>query len=158
MMDRFKSKFFVLIFRNQDLDLFFKRKDYKNACILALELDQPFKILNILKSISSDQFGTGSAGLDEYFLSMELDSLTRILKYLLDWNTSLKNVKVVSNLLNLILTGIPSEKLLEIKDIKKIMEGLVVYSKGHFDKVGDMERNAMLVDYTLERMDGVVLR
>ena len=140
--------------------MFVRRKDYKNACILALELDQPFKILNILKSIATNgpESGTGSVGLDEYFTNLEQDSLSRILKYLLDWNTSLKNVKVVSNLLNLLLTRIPSEKLLEIKDIKKILEGLVVYSKGHFEKMCDMERDGMLVDYTLERMDGVLLR
>lgn len=40
--------------RNQDLDLFLARKDFKSALILAMQLDQPFKMLSILKSVNTD--------------------------------------------------------------------------------------------------------
>eukprot|EP00842_Homolaphlyctis_polyrhiza_P003866 jgi/Hompol1/4480/HPOL_003675-RA len=63
------------IIKEQDLSLYLVRHDYRNAVMLAMQLDQPFRILGILSDLQrrspDSESITGSLKLDNYFADLE---------------------------------------------------------------------------------------
>ncbi|KAJ3274999.1 Transducin (beta)-like 3 [Terramyces sp. JEL0728] len=146
--------------KEQDLNLFLKRKDFKNALILALQLDQPFKILGILKNVQSERVDEdsvlGSASVDQFFSSLSSENLEKILNYLKDWNTHSKHSRTAQLVLGLLIKNIDPQQLLEIPNSEQILESLLAYSERHLTHATQLVKENYLLDYTLERMDALI--
>ncbi len=138
--------------------LFLKRKDYKSAIILALELDQPYRILTILNQLlqnKEDESVTGSRQVDEYFKNLGQKELERFLNYLRDWNTHSKHVFVAQTILYLIVRNTKPQDIQKLANAKELMESLVVYSERHLETTNQMIKENYLLEYTLERMNSL---
>ncbi|KAJ3321463.1 U3 small nucleolar RNA-associated protein 13 [Boothiomyces sp. JEL0866] len=148
------------ITKEQDLNLFLKRRDFKNALILALQLDQPFKILSILNNVLAERFDEdsvlGSVSVDQFFTSLSKEDLERVLKYLRDWNTHSKHSRTAQLVLGLIIKNIDSQKILDIPNSEQILESLLAYSERHLSHATQVVKENYLLDYTLERMDALI--
>jgi U3 small nucleolar RNA-associated protein 13 len=151
------TRVIVLILRNreQDLSLFLLRQDYHSAVMLAMDLDQPFRILRILKDVSKLQETgsiTGSNALDKVLSTLEDAKLQQLLLYLRDWNTHSKHAGIAHAVLHLILTHYNMDRVLGLKKARVIIEALIPYSERHYNHSLEMLRKSYLLDYTLECM------
>jgi U3 small nucleolar RNA-associated protein 13 len=144
------------IHKNQDLELFLQKKDYKSAVILALQLNQSYKILKIITPIyelTDRETDPSYLELQDLFSNLDSADLTKMLTNIRDWNTRSKHSVLSQQLLNLILKSYTSQVLMEIPNFKEILEGLSSYSTRHFDHVQELLKNSHLIGFTLECMD-----
>ena len=64
--------------KTEDLNLHIRRKDFKNALILAMELDHPMKLLKIFEEIHNLQEPnsiSGSQSVDEYLQTLTTENV-----------------------------------------------------------------------------------
>ncbi|KAJ3081689.1 Transducin (beta)-like 3 [Rhizoclosmatium hyalinum] len=146
--------------KEQDLLNFLKKKDYKNAIILALELDKPMRLLTLFRQLNKTRLHsnsvTGLFTVDEVIKDMEAGQLEQLLGYIKDWNTHSKHASIAQLLLNLIMSNKSSEQLLKTKKVKELLDSLIVYSERHYGHVDEMLRKSYLISYTLDRMDDML--
>lgn len=146
------------ILKEQDLANYLLKKDYKNAITLAMSLNQPFRLLNLFKEIldnraEGDTSITGSESIDNIITNLSKEDIEQILKYIRDWNTNAKHFRTAQTILNAILKTFSSEELLEINDIKELLDGLLPYTERHYQRLDRMITDSFLVDYTLHSMN-----
>ncbi|CAG8598181.1 18045_t:CDS:10 [Acaulospora morrowiae] len=147
-----------LIVKEQDLSNYLMKKDYKNAIVLALALNQPFRLLNLFTEIinnrpEGDTSITGSKPIDNIIATLSIENIEQMLKYIRDWNTNAKKSGTAQTVLNVILKNFSSEELLKIPDIKGLLDGLLPYTERHYQRLDRMLTDSYIVDYTLHAMD-----
>ncbi|KAJ3016175.1 UNVERIFIED_CONTAM: Transducin (beta)-like 3 [Siphonaria sp. JEL0065] len=146
--------------KEQDLNNFLKKKDYKNAIILAMELDKPFRLLTLFKQLNKTRLhansATGLFTVDQVIQELDPTQLHQLLGYIQNWNTHSKHATIAQILLHLILNHKSAASLLETKKVKELLDSLIVYSERHYSHVDDMLRKSYLVSYTLDRMDDML--
>ncbi|RHZ70853.1 hypothetical protein Glove_265g17 [Diversispora epigaea] len=131
---------------------------YKNAIIFAISLNQPFRLLKLFTEIlenrpEGDTSITGSKKIDDIITSLSKENLEQMLKYIRDWNTNAKHSRTAQTVLNVILKNYSSQDLLEISDIKELLDGMLPYAERHYQRLDRMLTDSYIIDYTLHAMD-----
>ncbi|KAI9499124.1 WD40-repeat-containing domain protein [Zychaea mexicana] len=141
------------IIKEQELQNFMHKKDYLNAILLALSLEQPYRLLALFKTVMEEnsQPGsiTGSTAVDTILAEMGTQNLEKLLGYIRDWNTNAKHAHVAQTILNGILSTHSSEEIVELANAKEIIDGLLPYTDRHFQRLDDFITQSYIVDYTL---------
>ncbi|KAK9764386.1 U3 small nucleolar RNA-associated protein 13, variant 2 [Basidiobolus ranarum] len=114
------------LLKEQDLANYLVKKDYRNAIVLALSLNQPKRLLSIFIEVinnraEGDESITGAAAIDDTLAELSNEQLETLLTYIRDWNTNAKQSPVAQAVLNAILRAYTSEQLLEVKNIKEVI-------------------------------------
>jgi U3 small nucleolar RNA-associated protein 13 len=76
-------------------------KDYKNAILLALSMDQPRRLLGLMREILSDDMDNINI-LKQVFKSLEAGDIFRLLEYIRDWNAKSRDSDVAQAVLNVL--------------------------------------------------------
>ena len=150
--------------RQNDLNLHLKKRDFKSALIVALDLDQSFKCLEIFtilsKNPTSSDSVSGDKALDGFLTNLQETPiiLLRLLKFILQYTTSPKHTATIQPILSHLLSTIPPHVFTtELgKEGKEVMEGILVYSKRHYERVTALIRDTYLIDHLLERMNTIL--
>lgn len=128
------------ISREQDLQNYLLKKDYLNAILLAMSLEQPFRLLNLFDTVlnerpEGDTSITGAAAIDKILQDMTPEQINKLLGYIRDWNTNAKRSRVAQTILNALLTLHSSDELVELSNAKEVKEHgdmrLNFLEKGH---------------------------
>jgi hypothetical protein len=111
--------------REQDLQNYLLKKDYLNAILLAMSLEQPFRLLNLFDTVlnerpEGDKSITGSSAIDKILQDMTPEQINKLLGYIRDWNTNAKRSRVAQTILNALLTLHSSEELVELSNAKEV--------------------------------------
>ncbi|EPS43116.1 hypothetical protein H072_2904 [Dactylellina haptotyla CBS 200.50] len=106
--------------QQQKLANYIQAKDYKSAIILALELDYPFKLLNLFKSVITSPTAEkdsiiGLKSVDEVLANLNDYHLYILLCRVRDWNTNSKTSNVAQRVLAVLLKSFTPEKLTGLK-------------------------------------------
>jgi U3 small nucleolar RNA-associated protein 13 len=141
-------------------------KNYREAIVLALQLDQPARLLSLFKSVvESDSFDreswTGSVEVDEVVASLADEQIYRLLLRCRDWNTNARNSLVAQRVLRAIVGSFGMEKLASMKvgriekgaSLPDVLRGLRAYGERHFGRVADLCDESFLLEFTLREMD-----
>ncbi|CEI98202.1 hypothetical protein RMCBS344292_12317 [Rhizopus microsporus] len=144
-----------LIIKEQELQNFMRKKDYLNAILLALSLEQPYRLLHLFKEVSEsrpegDQSITGSENVDKILAELSIENIEKMLKYIRDWNTNAKHSDVAQTVLNAILMSRSAEEIVEIPSAKEIIDGLLPYTDRHYQRIDDLITQSFIIDYTLQ--------
>ncbi|KAJ3096102.1 U3 small nucleolar RNA-associated protein 13 [Physocladia obscura] len=148
--------------REQDLQNFLKKSDYKNAILLSMELDKPMRLLSLFREIKKTNAHptsvTGLHSVDKIVCALDKPQLAQLLGYIKDWNTHTKYAQIAQRLLNLILTGKSAAKLIVENGgkIKELVDSLAVYSERHYAHADEMLKKSYFISYTLDRMDDMI--
>lgn len=115
-----------MFFREQELQNFMRKKDYLNAILLALSLEQPFRLLGLFRQVfesrpEHDESITGSENVDRILAEMSKENLEKLLGYIRDWNTNAKHSDIAQTVLHAILSSHTSEELVEIPTAKEVI-------------------------------------
>ncbi|KAI9144700.1 WD40-repeat-containing domain protein [Paraphysoderma sedebokerense] len=145
------------ILKEQDLSNFLLKRDYRNAILLAMSLNQPRRLLRIfsdvMKAKTDEDSITGSKAVDSVLGSFDLADIKTLLEYIRDWNTNSRNTIVAQTVLRCIFESYSPDALLKISGIKELVDGLIPYTERHFARAEDMITKSYIVDYTLQAMD-----
>ncbi|PKK69944.1 WD40 repeat-like protein [Rhizophagus irregularis] len=147
-----------LILKEQDLSNYLLKKDYKNAIMLAISLNQPFRLLKLFTEVlnnraEGDKSITGSESIDNIIATLSKENLEQVLKYIRDWNTNAKNYRTSQTILHAIVKSFSSQDLLEINGIKDILDGILSYTERHYQRLDRLITDSYIVDYSLHSMD-----
>lgn len=144
-------------------------KDYKNAILLALSMDQPRRLLGLLREILSDDMDN-LALLKQVFKSLEGGDIFRLLEYIRDWNAKSRDSDVAQAVLNIlfkthslgdIMKASPSSTSLEEPDTRKasqttiteLIQALLPYTERHYARADRLEQESAFLDFILAHMD-----
>jgi U3 small nucleolar RNA-associated protein 13 len=161
-----------LVESTQRLDNLVYGKNWREAIVLALQLDQPGRLLHLFKTVvESPEFEkdswTGLKVVDVVVASLADEQVFTLLKRCRDWNINARNALVAQRVLRSIIEGFGMERLAGLKvrgsgvgksgGLKEVLNALRVYGERHFGRVSEMWDESFLVEFTLREMDGLLL-
>ncbi|KAG4305324.1 hypothetical protein PORY_001494, partial [Pneumocystis oryctolagi] len=149
-----------LVENEQLLLNYIQSQDWKNAIIMAISLNHPYKLFTFFKEIlnkksldSTDKSVIGLNIVDEILESLNLEQLSRIISRLRDWNTNFRTSYIAQRILYILLRAYDVSYFLHISNIKKVIDAIIPYSERHYKKISGLIEASFLIDYTLKEMD-----
>lgn len=166
------------IIREQDFLNYISLNDYRNAILLALAMEQPGRLLNLFRSLPTSLSPpsvlqtssiTGNASVDEVLRTLAGSDLTRLLRYVRDWNANAKTSAVAQKVLHAVVKLRPAEDVIAAfsvdgvldkdKDaggpsaLRELVDGLIPYTERHLARMEKLVQETYVVDYLLGEMD-----
>jgi len=138
------------ILKQQELSNLISDKKYLEAIGLAITLDQPFRVLNIIKDVLLVQ--NGLEELTEAIKLLREDQQDTILRFLVEWNTNSKNCHVAQTVLSIILKSKSPYDLMNRPNMKDMVEALIPYSEKHFQRMNRLLQQMEFTEYTWQSM------
>uniref|UniRef100_A0A8C4ERU6 Transducin beta like 3 n=1 Tax=Dicentrarchus labrax TaxID=13489 RepID=A0A8C4ERU6_DICLA len=129
------------ILKQQELSNLLHEKKYLKALGLAISLDQPHTVLTVIKVSSL------------IFLPCPSSPLAAsLLRYCVMWNTNARNCQDAQAVLQVLLTHLPPEELLQYQGARAHLEGLIPYTERHMQRIGRLLQASMFLNYMWQKM------
>lgn len=143
--------------------------NYREAIVLALQMDQPGRLFSLFKSVveieapEADSL-SGLASVDEVLGSLADEQLYKLLLRLRDWNTNVRTATIAQKILWTVVKSHPAARLASIRpqgkvgakgSLKDILDAIRAYSERHYKRVEELVDESYLLDFTLREMDEV---
>ena len=74
------------------------------------------------------------------FACLLLEFTDTVLQYATKWNTNARHCLVAQSVLSLVLRWQTPEKLIELDDIKSLVEGFIPYTERHFQRLSRLQQ------------------
>ncbi|KAG7796692.1 hypothetical protein KL929_003199 [Ogataea haglerorum] len=145
--------------QEQSLQNYITNRDWVNAFKLALTLNHPMRLYNVLlASIAEGDEGSviGSFGIESVISELEQDQILLLFKRVRDWNTNSRHFEVAQKLIKAILTNYSNEKLFEMPGLMGYIDAILPYSERHYSRLDDLVEQSFILDYVVQQMDEVV--
>lgn len=163
--------------QDQELSNLIFAKNYRDAITLALQLDQPGKLLSIFTSAvenPDDSKGAphsimGRKEVDDVLANLADPQIYRLLLRVRDWNTNARTADVAQRVLHTLIKRYPADRLANIKvpewegrggkgkaiSLTELYNGIRAYTDRHLRRIEDLVEQSYLLDFTLREMDEV---
>ncbi|XP_069838180.1 transducin beta-like protein 3 [Dendropsophus ebraccatus] len=138
------------ILQKQELSNLLHEKRFLKALGLAISLDQPHTVLQVIKAILQEP--QGKDDLEKNILRLRQDQKESVLRYCSVWNTNSRNCHEAQCVLHVLLTQEAPESLLQYSSIRSSVEGLIPYTERHMQRMGRLLQASMFVDYMWQHM------
>ena len=149
--------------KEQELDNYVNTKDWKRAIIIALELDQPYKLLSLFRQLivrnnnnnnsnNNNQNDSQNPEINSIISQLQSEQIIKLLYRLRDWNTTAKTSEIAQYVFNSILHCIDIDQLSELKGVKPVIDSMIPYSQRHYARFDDLLQQSYSLDYVLEEM------
>ncbi|THH13498.1 hypothetical protein EW146_g6731 [Bondarzewia mesenterica] len=158
-----------LVLKEQDFLNYVSLHDYRRAIELALSLSQPGRLFTLFKDLASSESElnaiTGHLAVDEVIRTLHPSDLTKLLRYVRDWNARASSSIVAQRVLHAVVKLRPAEDVIkafevvgegdeENKGLKELVEALIPYTERHLARMERLVQESYVVDYVLGEMDG----
>nr|XP_034311300.1 transducin beta-like protein 3 [Crassostrea gigas] len=134
------------ILKEQQLSNLLHKKKYLRAIGLAITLEQPFRVLNIIKEILYNP--DGKTELEKTLQKLRVDQIDSVLRFAGEWNTNSRHCHEAQFVLNTVLKTYPPEEILKFPNIKSTMEAFIPYTERHFQRMNRLLQQAMFLEFT----------
>ncbi|XP_034047308.1 transducin beta-like protein 3 [Thalassophryne amazonica] len=138
------------ILKQQELSNLLHEKKYLKALGLAISLDQPHTVLTVIKVMHQGE--EGQKLLEKTVLKLRMDQKESLLRYCVVWNTNARNCLEAQAVLQVLLTHLPPEELLQFQGVRTHLEGLIPYTERHMQRVGRLLQASMFLNYMWQKM------
>lgn len=138
------------ILKQQELSNLLHEKKYLKALGLAIFLDQPHTVLTVIKAIRQGE--DKHELLEKTVLKLRLDQKESLLRYCVAWNTNARNCLDAQAVLQVLLTHLPPEELLQYQGARTHVEGLIPYTERHMQRIGRLLQASMFLNYMWQKM------
>lgn len=156
--------------QDQRLQNFEHAGNYREAITLALQLNQPARLLRLFKGVveaEEQEKGslTGKVAVDEVLGSLADEQILTLLLRIRDWNTNARTAPVAQKILWTLMRLYPATRLSSLKaaggvqakgSVKEVIDALGAYTDRHYKRMDELVDESYLLDYTLREMDEVV--
>lgn len=143
--------------------------NYREAIVLALQMDQPGRLLSLFKSVVETEQPdpgslTGLHSVDDVLASLADEQLYKLLLRLRDWNTNVRTAPLAQKILWALVKSYPAARLASLRpqgkvgakgSVKDVLDAIRAYSERHYKRVEDLVDESYLLDFTLREMDQV---
>lgn len=147
----------VEIEKDQELRNCIAHGNWVEAFMLALDLNHPMRLYNVLKECiaqNKDSDSTiGSLKLEELIGTLEDDKILLLFKRIRDWNTNARFFEVSQKVIRVILDQCDLEKLYQIKGIMQYIDAIIPYSERHYNRFDGLIEQSYILDYVSRKMD-----
>lgn len=161
--------------QNQQLSNLIFEKDYRSAITLALQLDQPGRLLSLFTAIIEDKEDeipgeesiTGRKDVDTVIASLSDSQIYKLLLRVRDWNTNARTADVAQRILHVLIKRYPADRLASIRvpdlgatkgktiSLLEMYHGIRAYTDRHLRRIDELLEQSYLLDFTLGEMDEV---
>ncbi|XP_022093609.1 transducin beta-like protein 3 isoform X2 [Acanthaster planci] len=138
------------ILKEQELSNLLHEKKYLKAIGLAITLNQPFRVLTIMKNLLDES--DGEKKLEKTMKRMRQDQIESVLGFCKHWNTNSKHCHTAQTVIAVILRHVTPDDLMTFSTMQETLEGLIPYTERHFERMNRLLQQAMFVEYTWQRM------
>ncbi|CAK9138413.1 unnamed protein product [Ilex paraguariensis] len=138
------------VLKGQELENAVSDADYTKAVQIAFELRRPHKLLELFGEISRKRHAEGQ--IEKAFHALGKEEYRLLLEYVREWNTKPILCHIAQFVLFRVFNMLPPKKIIEIRGIGELLEGLIPYCQRHFSRIDGLERSTFLLDYTLTGM------
>ncbi|KAL7769053.1 hypothetical protein ACKLNR_000437 [Fusarium oxysporum f. sp. zingiberi] len=155
-----------LIEQEQELENHIHAGSFREAIILALQLNHPGRLLNLFTSVittNNPDKGSlsGLSAVDEVLGSLSDEQIFMLLLRLRDWNTNARTAPVAQRILWTLIRSYPASKFSNLsvkgakgqKSLKDVLHAIRVYTERHYRRTEELVDESYLVEYTLQEMD-----
>ncbi|CCC69261.1 hypothetical protein NCAS_0C02710 [Naumovozyma castellii] len=151
--------------KEQTLKNYLLNEDWTNAFLLALTLDHPMRVFNVLKqSLNARKAGSEEQGkitifneeLDNVIGTLDNEKLLLLLKRCRDWNTNARSHKIAQCTIRCILLTHNIAELSGIPGLVQTIESIIPYTQRHFTRVDNLVEQSYILDYALVEMDKLI--
>ncbi|KAF2090631.1 small nucleolar ribonucleoprotein complex subunit [Saccharata proteae CBS 121410] len=159
--------------QDQRLQNFVHAGNYREAITLALQLNQPARLLGLFKAVveaeTQDEGSlSGNSAVDEVLATLADEQLFALLLRLRDWNTNARTAPISQRILWAVMRSYPASRLSSLKvqgaggqikggsSLKEVVDALRAYTERHYRRVEELVDESYLLDFTLREMDEVV--
>ncbi|KAH8731317.1 WD40-repeat-containing domain protein [Phaeosphaeriaceae sp. PMI808] len=154
---------------DQKLQNYAHAGNYREAIVLALQMDQPGRLFSLFKNVVETENPdsgsmTGLNAVDGVLGNLADEQLYKLLLRLRDWNTNVKTAPVAQKILWTVVKTYPASRLAGLRpagkvgvkgSIKDIVDAIRAYSERHYKRVEELVDESYLLDFTLREMDEV---
>ncbi|PNS18977.1 hypothetical protein CAC42_6072 [Sphaceloma murrayae] len=110
--------------QDQELQNYIHEKNYREAIVLALQLNHPKRLLdlftNVVDSPDRDPDSlSGSKGVDEVLGSLSDEQLWRLLLRIRDWNSNARTARVAQRIMHALFRLYPKDKFVQLRRKRK---------------------------------------
>ncbi|KAK9775559.1 putative WD40-repeat-containing domain protein [Seiridium cardinale] len=157
-----------LIEQEQELQNHIHAGSYRQAIVLALQLNHPGRLLSLFTNVINSKTPeagslTGLLAVDKVLANLSDEQLFLLLLRLRDWNTNARTANVAQRILWTLVRSYPASKLSNLsvkgargqKSLKEVLNALKVYTERHYKRMEELVDESYLVEYTLQEMDGL---
>lgn len=165
--------------QDQALQNHIRAGSYREAIVLALQLNHPARLLSLMTSVVNTypkEEGSliGVRAVDEVLGSLADGQLFELLCRVRDWNTNARTAMVAQRVLGALLRLYPANKFVSLKagsggqeggegsglrgkkaSMKDVLDALKVYTNRHYRRWEELMDESWLVEYTLNEMDEI---
>ncbi|KAJ5320260.1 hypothetical protein N7508_000543 [Penicillium antarcticum] len=170
--------------QDQELQNHIRAGNYREAIILALQLNHPGRLLSLFTAAINAADDptlpaeerkraaaslTGNPSIDEVLQSLDPANLRTLLLRLRDWNTNARTARVSQRILYALFRSYPASTFVELATqsvrgkngraaagLKDILQALAAYTERHYRRVEELVDDSYLVEWVLGEMDGGV--
>ena len=157
-----------LVEQEQELENYIHAGSYRDAIVLALQLNHPGRLLNLFTNVvttSTPEEGSlcGLKAVDRVLAKLSDEQLFLLLLRLRDWNTNAKTAPVAQRILWTLVRSYPASKFSTLsvkgargqKSLKEVLQALRVYTERHYKRIEELVDESYLVEYTVQEMDSL---
>ncbi|EGO61299.1 hypothetical protein NEUTE1DRAFT_127944 [Neurospora tetrasperma FGSC 2508] len=157
-----------LVEQEQQLENYIHAGAYRDAIILALQLNHPGRLLGIFTNVvttNAPEEGSlcGIKAVDQVLGNLSDEQIFLLLLRLRDWNTNARTAPVAQRILWALVRLYPANKFSNLsvkgargqKSLKEVLNALRVYTERHYKRIEELVDESYLVEYTLQEMDSL---
>ncbi|OHF02823.1 WD repeat domain-containing protein [Colletotrichum orchidophilum] len=156
-----------LIEQEQELQNHIHHGSYREAIVLALQLNHPGRLLSLFTSVvtSAPEPGSlcGLKAVDQVLATLSDEQIFTLLLRLRDWNTNARTAAVAQRILWTLVRSYPASKFSNLsvkgargqRSLKEVLNALKVYTERHYRRTDELVDESYLVEYTLREMDSL---
>ncbi len=172
--------------QDQRLQNLMHARSYREAIILALQLDHPARLLSLFTSVVytvpyEEGSLSGVKAVDEVLANLDDEQLLLLLLRIRDWNTSARTSPVAQRLLGVLVRVYPVERFVGLRKrrsggaaggggdgsggrggkkmndaVEDILDAIKAYSVRHYERIEELVEESYLIEYTLGEMRDVL--
>ena len=150
--------------------------NYREAIALALQMDQPGRLLTLFKSVVEGEAAehdtlSGSHAVDDVLAHLSDEQLATLLLRIRDWNTNARTAHVAQRILWAIVKSYPATRLARLKvaggsrggggggggGLGDVVDAVKAYTERHYRRIEELVDESYLLDFTLREMDHVAI-
>lgn len=159
---------FKLVEQEQELENYIHAGAYRDAIVLALQLNHPGRLLNLFTNVvtTSDPEPGSLSGLravDHVLANLSDEQIFLLLLRLRDWNTNARTAPVAQRILSTLVKSYPASRFSNLsvkgakgqRSLKEVLNALKVYTERHYKRTEELVDESYLVEYTLHEMDSL---
>ena len=157
-----------LVEQEQELENYIHVGAYRDAIVLALQLNHPGRLLSLFTSVvttSTPEAGSlsGVKAVDDVLARLSDEQIFLLLLRLRDWNTNARTAPVAQRILSALVKSYPAGKFSGLsvkgargqKSLNEVLNALKVYTERHYKRMEELVDESYLVEYTLQEMDAL---